>query len=55
MAHDISVNYDELVRVGNPEGENTAKLSMIVYMAKSLSTLPEIQLTYLRENGILKF
>ena len=48
-------NYCELLRVGNPPGANTAEIAFIVYMAKSLSTLPKAQLDHLRSQGILTF
>ena len=46
-------NYEELVRVGNQPGRNTANIAFITYIAKSLSTLPDEQIELLRSEGIL--
>ena len=46
-------NYNELVRVGNPQGANTLQIACIVYMARSLSTLPPDSIQKLRDDNIL--
>lgn len=45
--------YKELIRVGNPPGQNTAQIAFIIYIAKSISSLQKDQIEHLRSQGIL--
>ncbi len=51
----IESNYEELIKIGNPEGEKTLRLSYIVFMAKSISSLSKENIQKLRRDGVLDF
>jgi hypothetical protein len=47
--------YQQSVRSGNQPGPRSLQMSLITYMATSLSTLPRESIEMLRRNGIIKF
>ncbi|MCI5146803.1 MAG: hypothetical protein D3923_15080 [Candidatus Electrothrix sp. AR3] len=49
----IMSNYENLMKIGNPPGRNTADIAFITYLAKSLSGLSDSQISILRSEGIL--